>query len=61
MVVDAGLRGYLTSDNLLGYKRHAIMKFDTHQTYSAARYANWYWRATNQVAGVAFYEERQRE
>jgi len=28
---------------------------------SAARYANWYWRANNQVAGVAFNEERERE
>ncbi len=24
-------------------------------------FANWYWRVTNQVAGVAFNEERERE
>jgi hypothetical protein len=28
---------------------------------AAARYANWYWRVNNQVAGVAFNEERERE
>jgi hypothetical protein len=49
------------------------MKLDTYHRFcsacrttaaskqSAARFADWYWRVTNQVAGVAFNEERETE
>jgi hypothetical protein len=45
----------------VGYKRRAIMNTKAFQTKSAARYANWYWRVTNQVAGLAVNEERKPE
>jgi hypothetical protein len=48
-------------DQPVSYKRRAIMNTKPLQTKSAARYANWYWCVTNQVAGLAVNEERKQE
>jgi hypothetical protein len=51
----------LTSSSAVGYKRRTIMKLNAYQIPAAPRYANWYWRVTSRVAGVAFNEERERK
>jgi hypothetical protein len=51
----------LTSTAQSVINARAIMNTKAFQTKSAARYANWYWRVTNQVAGLAVNEERKPE